>query len=31
MTRVDAVTNGSLGYLYYPNWDMGRLAKGDRT
>jgi len=27
MTRVDAVTNGSLGYLYYPNWDMGVLRR----
>lgn len=23
MTLVDAVTFGRLGYLYYPNWDMG--------
>ena len=23
MTLIDAVTNGRLGYLYYPNWDMG--------
>jgi ABC-2 type transport system permease protein len=23
MTLVDAVTYGRLGYLYYPNWDMG--------
>jgi ABC-type Na+ efflux pump permease subunit len=23
MTLVDAVTSGQLGYLYYPNWDMG--------
>jgi len=23
MTLIDAVTYGRLGYLYYPNWDMG--------
>jgi len=23
MTLIDAVTSGRLGYLYYPNWDMG--------
>ena len=23
MTLIDAVTFGRLGYLYYPNWDMG--------
>ena len=23
MTLIDAITNSRLGYLYYPNWDMG--------
>jgi len=23
MTLIDVITNSRLGYLYYPNWDMG--------